>query len=218
MHTERGVWSAAQCAATLGAAEAAAASRDGWHTKRHTAHATTDLPATELSRPRYQALLESLHAVLLPRLGERYGFPPSRYRYQLRDLFFVKYEVKGDAQTALPLHQDGSILSFNVLLNPAQEFTGGGTFFERDQRTYAIEQGDALFHCGGLRHAAAPITAGRRMLLVGFVGVRELAHWPPATGGCGARAGGAAPAAEPEPGGADGDGARGDAGSGEQPS
>jgi hypothetical protein len=40
--------------------------------------------------------------------------------------------------------------------------------------THLIEQGDALFHCGGLRHAAAPITSGRRMLLVGFVDVRPV--------------------------------------------
>ena len=49
---------------------------------------------------------------------------------------------------------------------------GGGTFFEASGRTHLIEQGDALFHCGGLRHAAASVTTGRRMLLVGFVDVR----------------------------------------------
>ena len=65
------------------------------------------------------------------------------------------------AQVDLPLHQDGSLVSFNVLLNPAAEFEGGGTFFEATATTHLIEQGDALFHCGGLRHAAAPITSGK---------------------------------------------------------
>lgn len=96
------------------------------------------------------------------RAGTRFGFPPSTHSYTLRDLFFVKYEVDGNgAQADLPLHQDGSLVSFNILLNPATEFEGGGTFFEATATTYLIEQGDALFHCGGLRHAAAAITSGR---------------------------------------------------------
>ena len=96
------------------------------------------------------------------RAGSRFGFPPATHSYTLRDLFFVKYEVDGNgAQADLPLHQDGSLVSFNILLNPATDFEGGGTFFEATATTYLIEQGDALFHCGGLRHAAAPITSGR---------------------------------------------------------
>ena len=71
-------------------------------------------------------------------------------------------QVDGNgAQADLPLHQDGSLVSFNVLLNPATDFEGGGTFFETTATTHLIEQGYALFHCGGLRHAAAPITSGR---------------------------------------------------------
>jgi hypothetical protein len=34
-----------------------------------------------------------------------------------RDLFFVKYSVESGGQPGLDIHRDGSIISFNILLN-----------------------------------------------------------------------------------------------------
>jgi predicted 2-oxoglutarate/Fe(II)-dependent dioxygenase YbiX len=189
VHAERGLWNEAECAHWLrvleltvqppgeGGSGGAGAGGRQWHTSRHTAHATTDLPAAELPMEQYRLLVAQVEARVFPKLALHYNRDSPAdggavRSYSFRDLFFVKYEVRKGEQTSLAVHADGSLLSFNLLLNRPQEFEGGGTFFERTGNTYALGQGDVLLHCGRLRHAAAPITAGRRLLLVGFVDVR----------------------------------------------
>ena len=72
-------------------------------------------------------------------------------------------------QSGLALHCDGSLLSFNLLLNNPGDFEGGGTFFETSGETHHLARGDALLHCGKLRHAGAPVLHGLRVILVGFI-------------------------------------------------
>ena len=43
-----------------------------------------------------------------------------------RDKDDVGFVVRDRAQASLPLHRDGSLLSFNILLNNAAAFDGGG--------------------------------------------------------------------------------------------
>ena len=62
----------------------------------------------------------------------------------------MQYSVQG--QAGLALHRDGSIMSFNILLNSAQDFEGGGTYVEADECAYQIMQGDCFVHSGKLRH------------------------------------------------------------------
>ena len=83
----------------------------------------------------------------------------------------VGFVVRDRAQASLPLHRDGSLLSFNILLNNAAAFDGGGTYFELLDTTYRGQQGDAVIHSGRLRHAGAEVTRGERYVLVGFVDV-----------------------------------------------
>ena len=60
--------------------------------------------------------------------------------------FVVKYEVAPGTQASLGYHQDGdgnTMMSYNILLNPASEFSGGGTTFRLFQHTaISIEQGE----------------------------------------------------------------------------
>ena len=86
-----------------------------------------------------------------------------------RDLFFVKYTAEG--HSGLELHRDGSVVSFNILLNGLEDFDGGGTYVEADDEVYSIGQGDCFVHSGKLRHGGQPITRGERLLLVAFVDV-----------------------------------------------
>ena len=44
-------------------------------------------------------------------------------------------------QADLALHRDGSLLSFNVLLNPVSDFKGGGTYIKPLNQTFQIKQG-----------------------------------------------------------------------------
>ena len=68
------------------------------------------------------------------------------------------------------MHTDGSVFSFNVLLNPPADFDGGGTYFEATRRTVATpREGCAVGHSGQARHGGVAVTRGERYLLVGFV-------------------------------------------------
>lgn len=50
-----------------------------------------------------------------------------------------RYDADG-GQTQLKPHRDGSVVSFNVALNPSSEFDGGGTYFAGLQDALRIEQ------------------------------------------------------------------------------
>ncbi len=67
------------------------------------------------------------------------------------------------------IHRDGSIVSFNVLLNSENEFTGGGTYIEASNTVYTIDRGDCFVHSGKVRHGGETITSGVRYILVGFL-------------------------------------------------
>ena len=161
--------------------------QDGWTESRHRAFATNDVPARSVT-----AVADWVHAALRARvlgaLEARHATGP----FSFRDLFFVRYShtaaasgVRG-AQKGLEAHRDGSPISFNVLLNSADDFDGGGTFFEEDRdvgrddapdaqtalppRTVRrIARGDCLVHSGKQRHGGVPVTRGERFLLVGFI-------------------------------------------------
>ena len=81
----------------------------------------------------------------------------------------VAHSAKPGEQNSVGPHRDGSVLSFNILLNDSSEFDGGGTWFDHTSQTHHICQGDVLVHSGKLRHAGMPITRGERFILVGFV-------------------------------------------------
>lgn len=138
----------------------------GFLKDRHTNHATTDIEASSV-----HSIDEWLRGVLSDRL-----FPTFRRKHgycdvAFRDLFFVLYER--DDQSGLDLHRDATPLSLNILLNRPEDFDGGGTFIEADEKVYAIDQGDCLVHSGKLAHAGMPVTRGHRFLLVAFVDVLD---------------------------------------------
>ncbi|KAL3805119.1 hypothetical protein HJC23_003347 [Cyclotella cryptica] len=95
----------------------------------------------------------------------------------------------------LEFHRDGSLLSFTLLLNPPNEFQGGGTIFDALRSTNHHHNHDtdhpsstlltaegcirpphagyATLHCGKLLHGGHIVTGGQRIVLVGFVDVDE---------------------------------------------
>ena len=78
-----------------------------------------------------------------------------------------------------PLHRDLGLVSVNIMLNSADDFEGGGTFFENQlleaDSASTIEPlkpsgvGYCLAHSASERHAGAGTTAGVRDILVLFV-------------------------------------------------
>eukprot|EP00536_Pseudo-nitzschia_multiseries_P013192 jgi/Psemu1/298361/fgenesh1_pm.546_\ len=93
-----------------------------------------------------------------------------------------------------PLHRDLGLVSVNIMLTPASEFEGGGTFFEdqliansdsnsnsnQNQNQIMIPEplkplgvGHCLAHPASYRHAGAGTTSGVREILVIFVSAAQ---------------------------------------------
>ncbi|KAG7401625.1 hypothetical protein PHYBOEH_000157 [Phytophthora boehmeriae] len=145
------------------------AAEQGWCQERHASYQTTDMPCHHVAGLNAW-VRATLTDRLFPRIAKRYQLPKTQ-RLLFRDLFFVKYEAREGERSDLALHRDGSVLSFNMLLNSADEFTGGGTYFDATKRTIHITQGDVAVHSGKVLHAGAPVLTGQRQILVGFLDV-----------------------------------------------
>ncbi|KAL3673598.1 hypothetical protein V7S43_001298 [Phytophthora oleae] len=150
------------------------AAEQGWCKERHASYQTTDMPCHQVAALN-SWVRSTLAARLFPEIAKRYKLPKTQ-RLLFRDLFFVKYEARKGERSELALHRDGSVLSFNVLLNSAEEFTGGGTYFDATKRTVHITEGDAAVHSGKVLHAGAPVLSGIRQILVGFLDVADCVY------------------------------------------
>jgi hypothetical protein len=135
-------------------------------TNRHVAFPTTDIPVADV--PCLDQLCQRvLQADIVPKICQAYQLPPGSLL--AHDLFVVFYSVAKGGQRGLALHCDESHYSFNLLLSPATDFDGGGTWFEHLGSTVEAQQGQIVCHPGELRHKGVAITRGRRVLLVGFL-------------------------------------------------
>lgn len=135
-------------------------------TDRHVAFPTTDIPVADV--PRLDRLCHRvLQADIAPKICQAYDLPPGSLL--AHDLFVVFYSAAKGGQRGLALHCDESHFSFNLLLSPATDFAGGGTWFEHLGHAVAAQQGQVVCHAGELRHKGVAITRGRRVLLVGFL-------------------------------------------------
>ena len=162
----------AECDEIVREAEAHASRNGGWNAKGHHEHyKTTDVVVTEMPQV-LRWLNAKLRAIVWPAMTAHFGFP--QHVFWLQDSFVVKYEVGG--QTELTMHQDGSEVTFQLLLSDPKHFEGGGTFFEAANASVHVEQGQMITHFGQTFHAGLPIRAGVRYLLVGLVRVRPLAE------------------------------------------
>lgn len=167
-HVFPAIWSLHESRLVLKTLESATR-RQGWCTQRHAAYPTTDLPCYQ-AVPMDAWVRASIRARLFPQIQSQYAIPMTQ-QLSFRELFFVKYEARAGERAELGVHCDGSVLSFNILLNERSEFEGGGTFFEASKETMHITQGDAAVHSGKVRHAGAPVVRGRRVILVGFLDI-----------------------------------------------
>jgi len=114
VYTLQSVWSNEECSFVLDAVKTAVRESSGWTTDRHAAYATTDIPCSCVTVIN-EWVRQSLSDKVFPQLATRHGWHPDGSTLDFRDLFFVQYSAQG--QAGLALHRDGSIISFNILLN-----------------------------------------------------------------------------------------------------
>ena len=118
-------------------------------------HITTDLDVLPW-------LGEQLSPRFIPQLTSLYNASDA----YLASLRIVKY-VGGSSTAGLPLHSDGTPLSFVCALNSC---TGAGTYVRVLRRVIAPACGHALLFCGRWLHAGVPVGEGAvRFVLTGFV-------------------------------------------------
>ena len=173
--TQQAVLSSSECRAIVQEAEETA-TRMGWTTNRHGNFPTTDIPLAELPNT-LRFLRLALEERIYPMLAEQFKeFLPDPSKLRVADGFVVKYDAEG-GQTELKPHRDGSVLSFNIALNPASEFEGGGTWFASLDRAVRIDEGEIVSHASGLLHGGHGISSGRRYILVGFVILEGYDSW-----------------------------------------
>lgn len=176
LHKSRGpIFTGAECRAIVEEAEHVAAEM-GWTTTRHGNYPTTDIPIVELpSTIKFLrlALVERIYPLLRKQFQP---FLPDGTKLRVADGFVVKYDAEG-GQTELKPHRDGSVLSFNVALNPANDFDGGGTWFDSLGDSVKIDQGEIVSHASGVLHGGHGITRGRRYIMVCFVILEGYDTW-----------------------------------------
>ena len=165
-----------------------------WTTNRHGNYPTTDIPIVELKQTlhHFQRILQQR---IYPNLRHQFAsFLPTPEKLRVADGFVVKYDAK-NGQKELRPHRDGSVLSFNIALNPSNQYTGGGTWFAsptlsssshetmdpnnmHDSGTVIqLEQGHMVSHASALLHGGHPITSGIRYILVAFVILEDYDSW-----------------------------------------
>lgn len=169
------IFTTTECQEIVQEAEDVAA-RIAWTTNRHGNYPTTDLPLTELPST-LQFLRLALVERIYPTLQNQFSdFLPDASKLRVADGFVVKYDAAG-GQKELKPHRDGSLLSFNIALNPSTEYEGGGTWFASLNRALKIEQGHMVSHASGLLHGGQGITSGTRYILVAFVILEDYDSW-----------------------------------------
>jgi hypothetical protein len=159
-----------------------------WTTNRHGNYPTTDIPIVELHET-LRFFRQILQHRIYPNLRHQFGsFLPAPDKLRVADGFVVKYDAK-NGQKELRPHRDGSVLSFNIALNPSHQYNGGGTWFASpttstlaesmpDSGTVIqLEQGHMVSHASALLHGGHPISSGIRYILVAFVIVEGYDTW-----------------------------------------
>jgi hypothetical protein len=179
------IFSASECDEIIQEAEYVASKVFPWTTNRHGNYPTTDLPIIELPQT-LQFLRHALVHRVYPHLRAQFGsYLPAPHNLRVADGFIVKYDAK-NGQKELKPHRDGSVLSFNVALNPSSQYEGGGTWFaslptsdssRESTNVIQLEQGHMLSHASALLHGGHPITSGIRYILVAFVILEDYDSW-----------------------------------------
>mmetsp|Transcript_17348 Transcript_17348/g.37672 ORF Transcript_17348/g.37672 Transcript_17348/m.37672 type:complete len:313 (+) Transcript_17348:28-966(+) len=177
--TKAPVLSAQECEWLIQESERVAAQGE-WTKARHGAYPTTDIPLKDMETvlPWFNTKLAE---VIYPTLCAQWSAAvPDVSTFRVVDAFIVKYDAdSADGQRELKLHRDGSVVSFNIALNPREQYSGGGTYFAGVDRSFVLEQGEMLSHASGILHGGHMITSGVRYVLVSFVILQQYQNFAP---------------------------------------
>ena len=176
-HSEDPLFEDAELDAVVKECEDVARGMGGWTTARHANYPTTDVPLAELPQTLDWFRNDALPSVVYPFLAEHYGFAaPDPSAFRVVDAFVVKYNATAGQKELRP-HRDGSVVSFNIALNPLTDYQEGGTWFAGLGDAIRSDKGHLLTHASAQLHGGHAITSGVRYILVAFVILRSYPDW-----------------------------------------
>ena len=157
---------ATECSEMVRLAEEHQQSTGGWTTSRHYAVPTTDVPIFRMETVR-NWFNKKLEQCIFPILKQQFNVAAEQ-RLRIFDAFFVKYDA-ATGQKRLPLHNDQSVYSLTIAMNPCSEYKGGGTYFAATGENVKTDVGGMISFQGELLHAGKSIETGRRYIIACFI-------------------------------------------------
>lgn len=110
----------------------------------------------------------ALRTRLYPALAELFpGVAADTSKLRVQSAYLFKYDA--ETRAATDVHVDSGLLSFTISLNSADEYDGGGTWFEAEDRLVEMDCGEATFRPGCVRHQGRPVARGERYIVGGFI-------------------------------------------------
>ena len=139
--------------------------KNGWTQQRHDNYPTTDNVIDE-SWKSHKLLNEKCNKIIFKNIEQFFWLIPNKLT--VSEFFMCKYENNYmTSQSSLEFHEDQYEFSFVIALN--DDYSGGGTIFEKKNITVKLKKGDCLIFCGQTRHGGKKIINGTRYIVSGFL-------------------------------------------------
>jgi len=135
-----------------------------WRSDRHASYPTTDLLLDAFNfEEEYSSILTEY---VYPAAIHKWNLEGSQWKNLSFESFIVKYTPNN--QNHLSLHHDLSRVTAILTLN--NDFSGGGTYFDRQKFLLRSGTGSISIHPGAIthRHGARPVESGVRYTVVTF--------------------------------------------------
>ncbi|GMI02979.1 hypothetical protein TrRE_jg3040, partial [Triparma retinervis] len=163
----RNLIEASSCTAAVASAEEYVSKSGGWTTQRHYKVPTTDVQVYKV-KGILDWLNAALESVIFPALYSSFRDLIGGRRLRVFDAFFVKY-CFDSGQRRLPLHNDQSLISLTIAMNPRSSFVGGGTWFMETGEACLTDIGGVTAFRGELEHRGEGIGGGVRYIVAAFL-------------------------------------------------
>jgi hypothetical protein len=144
-----------------------------------------EVHVADLSREAVEAVNDCLEGKIYPLVRQALWKDVSS-RLCVYDALVIRYNATAAPTKAAgqPFHRDFGVVSINIMLNSADDFVGGGTFFENQMRLSTGDSppvaplgpkglGHCLAHYSSERHAGSNTLVGVRDILVIFIAAEQ---------------------------------------------
>ena len=159
------IYSQDTCNWIINESELYAKENGGWTKNMRSNRHTTDISIDKIPSI-FKYILGTLPNIISK--FHKYYCIPEITEINILELFILKYEE--GYQNKFDMYNNGSFLTFNVMLSSSKDYEGGGTQFN-DGIKICLEQGDLLLHSGYVKHTDLDVTKGKLYILVALINI-----------------------------------------------